>query len=337
MKTGKYLVLLMVMAVFFAAGCKNGNFAGKYAIVMKAEGNSYNEQVVKGFEKVITDHGGSCIIAYPDTPTVEDQIIQVESLISQKVDAIAIAANDVNGLQSILTKAMAEGIRVSTLDSNTNANSRQTFVNQADTSDIGAVLAQSVYDISGGAGQWAILSTTSLAANQNGWIDAMKETMAQPEFRELRLVDIAYGEDDYELSREKTFELLEKYPDLKVICAPTVKGVLAAAEVVEESGKGGRIRVTGLGMPSEMADHIGADKACPYMYLWNPEEVGALSAYVSLALVSGEITGAAGERFSAGDMGSYTIQQCSDGGTEVIVGSPLKIDAGNINKWREAF
>ena len=35
-----------------------------------------------------------------------------------------------------------------------------------------------------------------------------------------------------------------------------------------------------------MADYIGTDNVCPYMYLWNPIDVGRLGAYTSVALVN---------------------------------------------------
>ncbi|MBU9728108.1 hypothetical protein [Diplocloster modestus] len=66
---------------------------------------------------------------------------------------------------------------------------------------------------------------------------------------------------------------------------------------------------SGLGLPNEMADYItGEDPVCPYLYLWNPA-----------------------------DMGSYEIQPCLDGGSEVIVGPPIKFDAENIESWKETF
>ena len=72
-------------------------------------------------------------------------------------------------------KQWMQGIKVSCLDSKANPDSRQTFVNQAGTTEIGQALMDAVLDITGGEGQWAILSATSQATNQNAWIDAMKE------------------------------------------------------------------------------------------------------------------------------------------------------------------
>lgn len=328
-------VFLFIVASF--VGCSSKEQKVTYVIVMKSAGNAYNERVVEGFKEIIEANGGECIIAYPQSAMAEDQIIEVQELIDKHVDSISIAANDVNALQSILQEAMEKGIKVSTLDSTTNAKSRMVFVNQADAGDIGEALMEAVWDISGGSGQWAILSTTNQAANQNEWIDAMKVTMSDEKFRNMRFVDIVYGDDDYETSKERIRALLKKHPDLKVICAPTVIGIKAAAEVLAEEKS--TVKLTGLGLPSEMAEYIGDedDAICPYLYLWDPMQLGKLTAYVSMALVNGEITGAVGESFTAGDMGQYTIIECGDGGTQVIMGEPLKFDSENIKVWKELF
>ncbi|OYO90968.1 rhamnose ABC transporter substrate-binding protein, partial [Lachnotalea glycerini] len=174
---------------------------------------------------------------------------------------------------------------------------------------IGQTLVEAVADITGGEGQFAILSATSQATNQNAWIEAMQSVMEDTQYAGLELVDIVYGDDEYQKSVDQTQALLSNYPNLKCICAPTTVGIMAAAKVLQDQGVADKIKLTGLGLPSEMADYIGDDDthSCPYMYLWNPIDIGRLSAYTSIALVKGEITGAAGETFTAGDMGDYEI------------------------------
>ena len=56
---------------------------------------------------------------------------------------------------------MDAGIKVSSFDSAPNKDSRQVFVNQAGTVAVGQALMDAVLDISGGEGQFAILSATS--------------------------------------------------------------------------------------------------------------------------------------------------------------------------------
>lgn len=308
-----------------------------YAIVTKAAGNPYNEKEAEGFQEVIEAEGGECIVKHPEAATADAQVSVIQSLISQGVDSIAIAANDENALQAALEEAMDAGIKVSCLDSKANADSRQTFVNQAGVTEIGQALMDAVLDITGGEGQWAILSATSQAANQNAWIDSMKEIMKDDKYSKLELVEVAYGDDEPQKSTDQTQALLSKYPDLKVICAPTTVGINAAAKVLQDEKSS--VKLTGLGLPSEMAEYIGDDDAhsCPYMYLWNPIDVGRLGAYTSIALVDGTITGAAGDQFTAGDMGDYEVVEADDGGTEVILGAPFKFDPDNIADWKDVY
>ena len=344
-------LLCTAMVATLAAGCgssggdsKDGEAAksddsGKktYAIVTKAAGNPYNEKEAEGFQEVIEAEGGECIVKHPEAATADAQVSVIQSLISQGVDSIAIAANDENALQAALEEAMDAGIKVSCLDSKVNADSRMTFVIQAGTKEIGQALMDAVLDITGGEGQWAILSATSQAANQNAWIEAMKEVMTDEKYSKLELVEVAYGDDEPQKSTDQTLALLQKYPDLKLICAPTTVGINAAAKVLQDEASD--VKLTGLGLPSEMAEYIGDDDAhsCPYMYLWNPIDVGRLGAYTSIALVNGDITGAEGETFTAGDMGEYTITDAGDGGTEIILGPPFKFEPSNIDEWKDVY
>lgn len=344
-------LLCAAMAATLVVGCGGGSSddggtseeaksddgAKTYAIVTKSAGNPYNEKEAEGFQEVIEAAGGTCIVKHPEAATADAQVSVIQSLISQGVDSICIAANDENALQAALEEAMDAGIKVSCLDSKTNADSRQTFVNQAGTQEIGQALMDAVYDISGGEGQWAILSATSQATNQNAWIEAMKEVMKDEKYSKLELVEVAYGDDEPQKSTDQTQALLSKYPDLKVICAPTTVGINAAAKVLQDEKSS--VKLTGLGLPSEMAEYIGDDDdhSCPYMYLWNPIDVGRLGAYTSIALVDGTITGEAGETFTAGDMGDYEIVEASDGGTEIILGPPYKFDSSNIDEWKDIY
>lgn len=310
---------------------------GTYAIIVKSAGNPYNEKESQGFTETIEAMGGTAIVKEPASATAEDQIAMINELVSQGVDAIAIAANDTDALQPALQAAMEAGIHVSGLDSATNAASREVFVNQAGIDIIGQTLMDAVLDISGGEGQWAILSATSQATNQNAWIESMKTVMTGADYASLELVDVAYGDDEYQKSVDQTTALLQNYPDLKVICAPTTVGIMAAAKVLQDTGSS--CKLTGLGLPSEMADYIGSgdDKSCPYMFLWNPIDIGRLSAYTSIALVNGVITGAEGDMFTAGDLGDYTVTAAADGGTELILGPPFEFNGDNIETWKEVY
>ena len=147
------------------------------------------------------------------------------------------------------------------------------------------------------------------------------------------LVKVAYGDDDPTKSTSETQALLTD-SSIKVIIAPTTVGMLAAGKVLQD--KQSDVKLTGLGLPSEMAPFI-EDGTCPWMYLWNPVDIGYLSGYTMDALVKGTITGDVGGSFNAGDLGEKKITEAADGGTEVMLGDPFKFDTENIAEWKEVY
>ena len=325
----------MIASSFAVSASAEGE---KIALVGKSAGNAFFEIAAEAFVAEAEAQGATVDVVYPETATADAQIKVLDNLISQQPDAICIAANDVNALQAKLEEAMDAGIKVSSFDSAPNKDSRQIFVNQAGTVAVGQALLDACYDLTGGEGQYAILSATSQASNQNAWIDAMK-TIAEGDekYANLELVEVAYGDDEPQKSTDQTAALLEKYPDLKVICAPTTVGIAAAAKYLQDNGSS--VKLTGLGLPSEMVEYTGDDDAhsCPYFYLWDMQGLGKLSALSTLALIKGDITGAEGETFTAGDMGEYTITAADDGGTEIVLGLPLEFNPDNVAEMAELY
>ena len=309
----------------------------KIALVGKSAGNAFFEIAAKSFVETAEAEGATVDVVYPETATADAQIKVLDNLISQEPDAICIAANDANALQAKLEEAMDAGIKVSSFDSAPNKDSRQVFVNRAGTVAVGQALMDAVLDITGGEGQWAILSATSQAANQNAWIDAMKKIMEEDEkYSKLELVEVAYGDDEPQKSTDQTAALFQNYPDLKVICAPTTVGIAAAAKYLQDNESS--CKLTGLGLPSEMIEYTGDDDAhsCPYFYLWDMVGLGSLSANATISLINEEITGALDEKFTAADV-EYTITEADDGGTEIVLGEPLQFNAENIEEMAKLY
>ncbi len=310
----------------------------KIALVGKSAGNAFFEIAAESFVDTAEAEGATVEVVYPEDATADAQIKVLDNLISQDFDAICLSANDENALQAKLEEAMDAGIAISCFDSATNAASRQIFINQAGTTAVAQALMDAVYDIADGEGQWAILSATSQASNQNAWIDAMKDIAdSDDKYADLDLVDVVYGDDEPQKSTDQTEALIANYPDLKVICAPTTVGIAAAAKYLQDNNCA--CKLTGLGLPSEMLEYTGEgdDYSCPYFYLWDMQGLGELSAYTTIALIDGDITGAEGETFEAGELGEYTITEADDGGTEVVLGLPLEFNPDNIEEMAELY
>lgn len=307
----------------------------RFALIVKSTGNPFMEKMADGFKDAIKDCGGEAIVKAPDQPTAEAQIQMIEELIAQKVDAIAISANDPDALQPALKKAMDNGIKVLSLDSAVNAQSRMVHVQQADPERIGRVQVQAMHEMIGGKGEIAVLSATSQATNQNEWIEWMKKELEDSKYKDMKLVKVAYGDDLRDKSVSETEGLLKSYPNLKGIISPTTVGIAAAGKVLTDKGLKGKVLLTGLGLPSEMAEYIESG-VCPWMYLWNPIDLGYLTGYAADALAKGTISGKAGDKFSAGKLGDRDVIQAGEG-TEIMLGDPFKFDADNIEEWKKVY
>lgn len=339
-KTPIHLTIVIIICIVLISSCNvnEKKQIKKFVIIVKSDNNAYNEEIIKGFVQVIESLGGKAIVKRPVDTSVVAQVNIINRLIAEKVDSIAIAGNDENALQPVLTNAIEDGIKVLSFDAAVNAKSRMLHINQADGREVGEKLIESANELANGSGQIAIISTTNQSHNQNTWIYWMRRELEAGKYPDLSLVDIVYGEDNYTISLKKVNELIRNYPNLKVIVAPTAVGVHAAANSVTAKKLQDQIKITGLGLPSEMHPYIGENKVCPYMYLWNPIEVGTLTAYASWGFVNGEITGKEGEVLHTEEMGTFQIEEDEFGGTYITLQSGIiKFDETNIKLWKNKY
>ncbi|MDS0527043.1 substrate-binding domain-containing protein [Clostridium sp. SHJSY1] len=337
----------VMLSIFLLAGCgvktesdgtsdkDKENLHVTYAFVAKEAENPYMKKVYEGFEKACKENGAISLYKSPEEATSEKQNEIINQLIEEKVSGIAIVANDANTLESTLKKAMKAGIKVVSVDSAVNAESREVHIQQADSEKIGRGLIQAAYEMINGNGGIAVLSTTEQAANQRVWISWMEEEIKEhpDKYAKTPLVRISYGEDDPVKSKSEAQDIL-KSTNAKIIIAPTSVGMLAAAKVIK--GNNSKVLLTGLGLPSEMATFI-ENGTCPWMYLWNPVEVGYLAGYTINELKKGEISGVKGDTFKAGILGEKAITEVDYGGTEVMLGDPFKFDKSNIDEWKDVY
>ena len=166
-------------------------------------------------------------------------------------------------------------------------------------------------------------------SDQNFWIKGMQAALKDPKYKDLKLVEIVYGNDDQQKSMREAESLLTKHPNLNGILAPTSVGLTAAAQVIETKKKADKIAVTGLGLPSQMSKYIQNGTVKKFA-LWNPKDEGYLAGYLLNGMVSGKIKPAPGVTFDAG-----TLKERKFGEKNVVVsGDPLVFDKSNIGQFR---
>jgi len=289
--------------------------------------------------EVIADNGGKLaldaignkqVVSSGTQDTAAAQIPSIQAAIQNRANAIVIAGNDPQGLCQQLNAAKAAGVAIVSFDSDVNC--RSLFINQANTETIGRSQVQLLAQLMGTKGQIAILSAASTATNQNAWIKFMKLELKKAKYKNLKLVKIAYGDDNPAKSLTETQSLLKAFPNLKGIISPTTVGISSAAQYLSRTPKfKKKIVLTGLGLPSQMKKYV-LDGTVKKFALWNPRDLGYLAGYAASALASGVITGKVGESFSAGKLGKYTIVKGANG-PEVVLGPPFTFDKTNVTKF----
>src|SRR4051794_11038300 len=298
------------------------------AFLPKQVNNPYFTVSDGGGKQAVTSLGESFKRVGPSDASASSQVSYINTLTTQKVSAIAISANDPNAVVPALKKAMSAGIKVVTYDSDTAPAGRDLFINQASAEDLGRSEVQVLAKQIANKGQIAILSATPNATNQNTWIKFMKDELKKPEYKDVKLVKVAYGNDDDQKSFQEAQGLLQAYPNLKGIISPTTVGIAAAARYLDSSKYKGKVELTGLGTPNQMRKFV-KDGTVTGFELWDPGKLGSLAGYAAAALASGKITGEQGDSFDAGDLG--TKQVGAD--HEVVLGPPTVFNKANIDQF----
>jgi rhamnose transport system substrate-binding protein len=265
--------------------------------------------------------------------SVAGQIEIVTTATTQGQDGIMISNNAGDQIAPAARAARDAGLTVVTWDSQIpSAEGEQVFVAQVDFDETGVVMADMTLSILGAdGGDFAILSATPDAANQNSWIAAMENALEDDKYAALNLVDTVYGDDQSEKSYNQALALIDKYPDLKLIMAPTTVGIASASKALQDEDLCEDIKVSGLGLPAEMVTYT-LNGCAPEFALWSFVDLGYLTYYVTYLIATGQMEGVEGESFEAGRMGTYTIHKdpTRDQGLRVLMGPFTVYDKDNV-------
>ena len=327
-------ILQLTMTAAMATGLMAQTAAAedmRIALVAKALGIGFFEAAAKGAEEAAEELGGVEIIyTGPTSTTAEGQIEVVNSLIAQRVDAIAISANDTDALVPTLKKAMQRGITVISWDSGVAEDGRMAHLNPSSNPLIGNMIIKLAADELPEGGQVGLLSATTTSTNQNIWIEEMMKVMG--DYPGIEVVGTVYGDDLADKSYREAQGLMQSHPDLDAIIAPTSVGIVAAAQAVVDAGKVGEVNVTGLGLPSEMAGAIesGASKS---FAIWNPIDLGYSATMMAYHLAKGDAQAEPGAEIQIGRMGTVTLDETNS----AAMADPFVYDESNIDAFKDIF
>ncbi len=326
---------LSTVALVFFSGCSpapdasrlQSNTAGKptIAFMPKSKGNAYFLSCKKGADKAAAELGVDLLFDGPTDPDPAKQNEIIEQWINVGVDAIAVACENRDGISTALRKARARGIKVITYDADAQPDAREFFVNQATVEGIGNILMDECARLIGTEGEYAIITASLTAGNMIAWQQAIEKRNAE-KYPGLKRVALRPCDDLKDKAQADATALLSAHPNLKLImniCSPAVPG---AAEAVKQAGRSGRVKVIGLGLPSENRRYV-KDGTTDSVILWKTEDLGYLTIHAAHALVQGTLKPGA-TRFQAGTLGEFAIE--SD---HILLGTPFIFNKDNIDQF----
>jgi len=317
---------LALATLAYGAECAKGPVT--VGFLPKLDTDPYFQVAKTGAEEAAGEIGGKVVQQAPSQATAEAQIEFVNNLAAQKVDVIAIAGNDAHALAPALKRAEAQGVRVISYDSDVAPEARTVFVNQAKGDSLAEMMLESMYGMIG-EGDFAILSSTPTATNQNAWIAYMKNEMASdPKYAKMKLVQIAYGQESEQVNQQQTLALVEAFPSLKGIIIPAGIGLPAAARALEQAGSIDKVKLTGLAPATLIKKYIEAGQVQDIW--WNVKDLGYLTYYAAQAVAQCKITGKEGETFKAGRLGDYKI----GANGEIVLGPAQIVTPKNVEDFK---
>ena len=294
------------------------------ALMPKAKGDPYFISCRQGAEEAAKELGVELLWDGPTDLDPAKQNEVVEAWITRGVDVIAVSVENKVGISTVLRKAREKGIKVITWDADAEKDSRDFLINQATPQGIGYALTDEAARILGGKGDFAIITASLSAANQNEWIKYIKERLAA-KYPDMKLVAIQPSEGDRDRAFSETQTVLKVYPKVKLIMPIAAPSVPGAAEAVKQSGRTD-VKVTGLSLPNMCKPYI-KEGVAESIVLWNTLDLGYLTVYASNALSTGTLK-PGDKELSAGRLGK--IQVVDD---EVRLGAPFIFNKENIDRF----
>jgi rhamnose transport system substrate-binding protein len=290
----------------------------------KAKGDPYFVSCRKGAEEAARELGVELIWDGPTDLDPAKQNEVVEGWITRGVDVIAVSVENQAGISTVLRKAREKGIKVVTWDADSQKDARDFLINQATPQGIGYTLIDEAARILNGKGEFAIITASLSAANQNEWIKHIKARMAE-KYPNLKLVAIQPSDGDRDRAFTETQNVLKVYPNVKLILGVAAPAVPGAAEAVRQAGRTD-VKVIGLSLPNMCKPYIKAG-VIESIVLWNTLDLGYLTVQASQALSKGTLK-AGVSSLQAGKLGTIEVK-----GDEVMLGAPFIFNKDNVDKF----
>ena len=210
--------------------------------------NDFWKALILGTKMAAKEYNADIEIKAPtEENDIERQNELLKEAISEEPDAILFSPSSFTESNDLLKEAKEKGIRISFIDSYTEEKVQDLTV-ATDNLEAGEKLGK--------------FAATLLVPDEQIAIDAHVKGVSTAVEREegfrkglgdlaKNIVEVVYCDSQYEKSRKLTQELMEKYPNLKMVAGMNEYSSVGAARAVKAAGAKDRIQVVGVDSSQE--------------------------------------------------------------------------------------
>lgn len=210
--------------------------------------NDFWKALILGTKMAAKEYNADIEIKAPNEENdIERQNELLKEAISEEPDAILFSPSSFTESNDLLKEAKEKGIRISFIDSYTEEKVQDLTV-ATDNLEAGEKLGKFAATLLGPDDQIAIVAhvkgVSTAVEREEGFRKGLGDLAEN-------IVEVVYCDSQYEKSRKLTQELMEKYPNLKMVAGMNEYSSVGAARAVKAAGAKDRIQVVGVDSSQE--------------------------------------------------------------------------------------
>lgn len=255
------------------------------ALIVKSVDSEYWLTVKAGAEKAAKELGVNLTFKGATTETdIAGQVGIVENTISQKADAIVLAASDTKALVPPVEKAVANNIPVITIDSGIDSDKPASFIS-TDNKKAAEIGAQVLAEMTGKKGEVAVVNFVPGAATAVMREEGFKNGIKQ--FPDMEIVSIQYSQSDKARAMDVTNDILTGHPNVVGIFGANNRSALGAAQAVKQKGLAGKVKLIAFDADPDEIQAL-QDGTIQALIVQNPFKMGYEGVINAVKAIKGE-------------------------------------------------
>ncbi len=247
-------MLVLSLTALVLAGCRKEP-ARVIAVIPKSTAHVFWVAVHAGAQAAAREENIEILWNGPSSETDYTRQIQiVDSMISRRVDGIAIAASERRALLQVLDRAAEAGIPVTVFDSGVEGANYVSYV-ATDNYQAGRMAARTLAESIGGRGDVAVIGhlpgSVSSMDRERGFQDALAE-----EFPGVRMVAFQFGQADRAKARAATENILSAHPNLHGLFSSTEASSTGVSLGLRGRGLAGKVKYVAFDSTDTMVEDL---------------------------------------------------------------------------------